>query len=396
MKDSHDIHLYEKNDYYGGHARTVTATPQLPVDTGFIVFNHHSYPQLSRFFRYFSVPIKASDMSFGVSINHGKIEYSSRGLRGVFAQRRNLFNPAFWWMLACITKFNRRARRDLRQQQLSPNLALGDYLKQLKVSHWFIHYYLLPMAACIWSTPLDKIIDFPALTLLRFFDNHGLLRITKPIPWYTVDGGSRVYVEKITASLSAAKVIFHGAATQVKRIKNGIELIDQQQQTQYYDKVIFACHSNQALQLLVDASKQERQMLGNIRYQTNQMVLHQDSSFMPKRTAAWSSWSYLSETHHNKAISLSYWMNNLQSLASKQAYFVTINPHKRPQAVVDEYTFEHPVFDSNAIHAQTELQQYQGKNSTYFCGAYLRYGFHEDGLLSAINIAKLFDIEVPW
>lgn len=396
LKDHFDITLYEKNGYYGGHARTVFTKARLPIDTGFIVFNYQTYPHLTALFELLGVPVKKSSMSFGVSIDNGAIEYGSERLSSLFAQKRQLFNPKFLMMLRDIVKFNNAAKKFLANDHLNHDLTLAEFLQSIHVGEYFRHYYLLPMGASIWSTPSSQMHDFPAITFLRFFNNHGLLNINAPVQWYTIDGGSKVYTDKIIDRLNNANVAFRPGVDYVKRSKEQVVITDKHGSTQTFDKVIFATHSDEVLKLLESPTTQEYEYLGAINYQDNHMVLHSDQTLMPKRKKAWSSWVYLSDS--DQSISLSYWMNNLQSLASENDYFVTINPAIFPQAdtIVDQHIFRHPVFDHAAIIAQQKLMTIQGQNNTYYCGAYLRYGFHEDGIFSAVEVARMLGVNAPW
>ncbi len=400
LHEHHDITLYEKNQYLGGHSRTVSVkTPEgeIPVDTGFIVYNERNYPHLLGLFKHLDVNVTKSDMSFGVSINNGWMEYGTyHKLSGLIAQKRNFLRPAYWKMIKDILKFNKRARAYLDQDT---GLTLGELLDELKMGPWFRDYYLLAMGGAIWSTPLDKMLEFPAQTFLRFFDNHGLLTIADHPQWYTVTGGSREYVKRITAPF-ADKIKTSCGVRRVTRKKDAVELEDEHGNLEHYDHIIFACHSDQALRILENPSQDEKNILGAIKYQPNKMILHTDLSFMPKRTKAWSSWVYISEQRKDTSgcVSLSYWMNNLQPLNTKTPIIVTLNPGRMPSAdlIQDQYSFEHPVFDQAAIAAQAKIQNIQGKDRISYCGAWQRYGFHEDGLLSAVNVAKQFGITPPW
>lgn len=398
LKDKYDVTLYEKNNYFGGHSRTLECDNNVPVDTGFIVFNYETYFHLSRFFKLLDIKISKSSMSFGVSIKNGNFEYGSEEFKSLFAQKKNMFKPSFIKMLFDIFKFNRVSRKHIKNNTLDENVSLEQYLDQIGTGKWFKDYYLLAMGAAIWSTPVKKMFDFPALTFIQFFNNHGLLNVTNPIQWYTVDGGSREYVKKVISSLNTANVKFEKGATKISR-NSGVK-VTSENGTKEYDKVIFACHSNQVLELLDNPSNLEIKLISNIKYQDNKVILHKDDSFMPKNKNAWSSWIYLSEESkdNKQAVSLSYWMNNLQKLNTKQNYFVTVNPDRQPakDKIINEHIFEHPLFNKEAIQAQKEFYKIQGNQNTYYCGAYLRYGFHEDGILSAVNVANSLGIKAPW
>lgn len=401
LHKNHDITVYEKNEYIGGHSRTInvkTSKGDIPVDTGFIVFNKRNYPHLTALFKHLKVPVTKSDMSFGVSINNGWLEYGSHyKLAGMFAQKKNLLSPKFWAMLIDVLKFNKNAKQYIEKDQ---NLTLGQVLDELNLGFWFRDYYLLAMGASIWSTPRAQMLDFPASAFLRFFENHGLLTLADHPQWYTVRGGSKEYVKRITAPYKD-KILTSTAVKSVKRFQNKVEIIDHNGESQSYDHVIFACHSDQALSLLQNPTDEEENILGSVKYIPNEMILHTDTSFMPKSKKAWSSWIYLSEARkdQNPRVSLSYWMNNLQPLNTETPIIVTLNPGRQPDPhlIQDRHIFHHPLFDSNAIEAQKNIEKIQGKERISFCGAWQRYGFHEDGLLSSVNLAKnVFGIDPPW
>ncbi|QLE78877.1 FAD-dependent oxidoreductase [Francisella sp. Scap27] len=398
LKDKFEVTLYEKNNYFGGHARTLDVS-DTPVDTGFIVFNHETYYHLTRFFNHLNIPTAKSNMSFGVSIKNGALEYGSNALSSLIAQKSNLLKPSFYKMLKDIFKFNRISKQHLENDTLDANISLAEYLEQIKAGKWFKDYYLLAMGACIWSTPLKKMYEFPALSFIRFFNNHGLLTVTMPVQWYTVQGGSKTYVTKVVEELKKSGVKFKYGASKVLRDKT-IEVTNSDNSTRSFDKVIFACHSDEALKLLDNPTTDENNLIGAIKYQPNKVILHTDKNIMPKRKKAWSSWNYLSKDldDSRKVVSLSYWMNNLQPLNTTIDYFVTVNPDQKPDTskIINEHDFSHPVFDKKAIDAQAKIPSIQGDNNTYFCGAYLRYGFHEDGILSAVNVAKILGANTPW
>ncbi|QIW09618.1 FAD-dependent oxidoreductase [Francisella sp. LA112445] len=398
LKDKYEVTLYEKNNYFGGHARTLEVQ-NLPIDTGFIVFNYHTYYHLSRLFKHLDVPVAESNMSFGVSIKNGAFEYGSSSFKSLFAQKSNLLKPSYYKMIKDILKFNKISNEHLEKGTLNENITLKEYLDNINVGTWFRDYYLLAMGACIWSTPLEKMYEFPALSFIRFFSNHGLLTTTKPVQWYTVKGGSKTYVDKIIKELESANVKFAPMAKVVSR-SDKISITDNQNSINEFDKVVFACHSNEVLELLDDPNQNEKELISAIKYQPNTVILHTDDAIMPKRKTAWSSWNYLSAETKDKrnVVSLSYWMNNLQPLNTDTDYFVTVNPDQKPdqKKIINEHVFEHPVFDKKAIQAQQQIDKIQGVNNTYFCGAYLRYGFHEDGILSAVNVASKLGIGTPW
>lgn len=395
----HDITVYEKNDCIGGHSRTVdVSTPDgiIAVDTGFIVFNGRNYPLLTKLFEHYHVPIAKSDMSFGASIEGGWLEYGTQNISNIFAQKRNVLKPQFWGMVRDILRFNRQAKAYLEKD---PSISLGNCLDALGMGDWYRQYFILPMGACIWSTPLVQMLDFPASSFLRFFENHGLLSVNDQPQWYTVHGGSKEYIARLTAPFKDHVRLFCGA-TKVERMADGVLLHDTQGGAALFDQVVFACHADQALAMLQNPTADESRILSKFRYQTNRMALHSDVSFMPKNKSAWASWVYLSDTKtdDNPNVSLSYWMNNLQPLATKTPMIVTLNPSREPakEMLHDAATFEHPVFDEAAIRAQAEIPTIQGSDRLWFCGAYQRYGFHEDGLGSAVAMCKQIGIEPVW
>jgi predicted NAD/FAD-binding protein len=393
----HEITVYEQNSVIGGHSRTIDlALPEgnIPVDTGFIVFNHRNYPHLTALFTKLQVPVTKSDMSFGASIRQGWLEYGSVGLKSLFAQKQNLLRPAYLKMLLDILKFNREAKRYLTRDT---SITLGDAIAELKLGNWFRDYYLLAMGGAIWSTPLEEMLQFPASTFIRFFENHGLLTVNDQPQWYTVQGGSREYVKRLTAPF-ADRILTNCGVVTVTRQEDGVTLQDTQGNLRTYDRVVFACHPDQTLKMVQQTDAEEQRILGAFRYQPNRVVVHQDISFMPRHRAAWASWVYLSETRadQQQAIALSYWMNNLQPLATQQPVIITLNPPREPAHILNEHEFHHPVFTSEAIAAQREIPALQGKNHCWYVGAWQRYGFHEDGLLSAVEMAATMGITPSW
>ena len=399
LHQAHDLTVYEANSYIGGHSRTIDiddAGRKVPVDTGFIVFNELNYPHLTGLFGYLGVETIPSDMSFGASIARGGqdgwLEYGSKGM---FAQRANLIRPKFWGMLRDILRFNRTALAYLKGRDDDPTLRA--VLDGMNMGDWFRRYYLLAMGAAIWSCPADAMLDFPARTFLNFFDNHGLLTVNSQPQWHTVKGGSRAYVSKLAAPFRNRIRLDCGVA-KVERVGGQVVVTDSQGGRDTFDHVVFACHADQALAMLDDPSATERSILGAFRYQSNKIVVHSDTRFMPRHKGCWSSWVYLADGPDGRDISLSYWMNALQSLQTARPVIITLNPAKPPLAetVQDEHAFDHPVFDLEAIRAQGRLGEIQGAGNVWHCGAYQRYGFHEDGLLSAVNVAAQFGIAPPW
>ena len=352
INQNHDVTFYEKNDYIGGHSRTVDITTpdgETSVDTGFIVFNKRNYPHLVSLFEQLDVPIVESDMSFGVSIMEGWLEYSTRSLKQTFAQKRNILRPKFLCMLADILKFHEKSL-----EYRDADITLREMLDKLKLGAWFRDYFLLPMGGAIWSMPVQQMLDYPARTFIRFFDNHGLLGVNDAPQWFTVVGGSRAYVDRLTAPFKD-NIKLNCGVLKVIRHETHVEIIDFEHNSTSYDQVVFACHSDQALMLNSSPTPSERQILGSLRYQDNHVVLHSDTSFMPQRKDAWSSWVYLSKKRQDKTSSMcvSYWMNNLQPLGVSTPVIVTLNPPELPKSelIYDQTVLEHPVFDQAAIEA---------------------------------------------
>ena len=395
---AHDVTVYEKEHRLGGHTRTLKVRygeRDIPVDTGFIVFNEPNYPHLSAMFRHLGVATHESDMTFAASIRDGWFEWGAENLNTVFGQRRNMLRPAFYGVCRDVMRFNAQAVETVERH---PGLTLEGLINKLKLGEWFRRYYLLPMGGAIWSCPLSQMLEFPARTFVRFFQNHGLLAFKGQPQWYTVTGGAQTYIDRLTESFSGRIRSGCGAA-QVTRFEDGVCVTDDSGHSESFDHVVFACHGDQALAALGDASDAERQALGAFHYQRNEAVLHKDTGVMPKTRRCWASWNYRSEGQgEGAAVSVSYWMNKLQGIDPACPIFVTLNP-ARPicdEHVFDRHVFVHPVFDSAAIAAQSRVQQMQGARNTWFCGAHLRHGFHEDGLWSAVTVAEQLGASIPW
>ncbi|SLN71886.1 protoporphyrinogen oxidase [Roseovarius albus] len=387
----HDITIYESAARLGGHARTVMAGKHgdQPVDTGFIVFNYVTYPYLTRLFRKLEVPVIKSEMSFGASIDNGRLEYGLNSLRAITAQRSNFLKPKYYRMIADIIRFGRHAEGAAKDDSKS----IGELVEELKLSKWFTEYYLMPMCGAIWSTPTSEIDQFPARSLVRFFRNHALLAGSNQHQWWTVKGGSIEYVRRLeTALLSRGCDIKTGVPVgKVQRSTEGVSVWAGQEEIQDFDDVVFACHTDQALSILgADATPEEVTALSSIRYQMNRAVLHCDETQMPKRRDCWSSWSYRSQ---EGAIGVTYWMNKLQNIPMNDPLFVTLNPSKEIPAdkIYDQVDYAHPVFDQAALQAQKQIQYMQGENNTWFAGAWNRHGFHEDGIASATRIVRMLN-----
>ncbi len=399
LQPYHEITVYEKNDYLGGHSCTIeieTEGDKIPVDIGFIVFNKKNYPNLSSMFSYLNIPIAKSSMSFGVSIDDGWLEYGTERLLDIFSQPRNLIRPQFIRMILDIYRFNAFAKKYV---QKNSECTIGECIAELNLGEWFTQYYLLPMSGAIWSTPSSRMLEFPADTLIEFFDNHGLLSISEQPQWYTVEGGSREYVQRLSEPFSH-RVQLGRTLKSISRSTGFLTLTEDNGTQDQFDQIVLACHSDQALQLIEKPTPEEENILGNIKYQRNRVVLHEDISFMSKRKGSWSSWMYLGNRQHKDdgPISLSYWMNNLQPLKTSRPFIVTLNPAREPatELIRHDCVFEHPEFNQLAVRSQKKIDEIQGKNGLWFCGAWAGYGFHEDGITSAMSVAQALGAEIPW
>jgi len=401
LRHKHDVTLYERNDYCGGHTHTISvATDGGPVgvDTGFMVFNRRNYPLLTRLFGQLGVRTQPTDMSFSVSIDDGRLEYAGSGIGALFAQRRNLVNPRHYRMLHSILRFNRDARA-LLESDASERLALDEFLARGRYGREFRDRYLLPMAAAIWSCPVQTMAQFPAVSLARFYANHGLLDLRNRPQWHTVCGGSCEYARRLLAPLQD-RIQPGEPVTGIERHAAGIRIHRPGRTADEFDGVVLACHADEALRLLHSPTRRECSVLGRFAYQHNRTLLHSDPRLMPQRRKTWSSWNYLSRSCGNQshAVSVSYWMNRLQRLHQAPPLFVTLNPLREPDphTVLAEMDYTHPVFDADAMAAQQRLSGLQGADRIWYCGSYFGYGFHEDALRSSISVARMLGVDVPW
>lgn len=391
LADHNAVVLFEAEPHLGGHARTVIAGKRKdqPVDTGFIVFNRVNYPHLVRLFEKLAVPVVESSMSFGASIRGGAVEYGLASMDAIFAQRKNAFNPRFLRMLTDILHFNRNAEAVAND----PAMTIRELLERLGTGPWFRDHYITPFSGAIWSTPTQGILDFPAQALVRFFRNHALMDYEGQHQWYTVRGGSIEYVRRLEEAMVAQGVdIRTGAPVASVRREGGSVLIRAEgAEAELFDDVVFATHSDITLKLLSDATPAEAGALADIRYQPNEAVLHSDASLMPRSRKVWSSWSYVEpKSGPGERIDLTYWMNSLQPIPQDDPLFVTLNTTRpiRDELIHDVATFHHPVFDVAALAAQERLRAMNGGRNTWFCGAWMRNGFHEDGFASAVDVVE--------
>ncbi len=382
--------LFEAEARLGGHARTVLAgkNGDQPVDTGFIVFNRVNYPHLVKLFEALHVPVTQSDMSFGASIRGGELEYALKSLGSVFAQRRNLVSPPFLRMCRDILHFNKHAEAALR-----PGLTIAGLLDALRTGPYFRDYYILPLSGAIWSTPSQGILSFPAEALIRFFKNHALMQLSGQHQWYTVQGGSIEYVRRLQAELVRQGVDLRLASpiAGIRREANGVFIRPVGADWEVFDEVVMATHADDSLALLSDPSPQESAALGAVRYQPNTAVLHADASLMPVRRKCWASWVYAEPAGRRPdKIDLTYWMNSLQPIPKDDPLFVTLNSNRsiRQELIHDSVTFRHPVYDLGAVAAQGQVRAMNGARNTWYCGAWMKNGFHEDGFGSAFDVAQ--------
>jgi predicted NAD/FAD-binding protein len=396
------VTLYESEARLGGHSNTVvvpTANGPIPVDTGFIVYNERNYPNLVALFKEIGVETSASEMSFAASLDGGKLEYSGSGLNGLMGQRGNVVRPRFWRMMRDILRFYREAPALLQRGDLD-GLTLGDYLDRNRYADAFVEDHLLPMGAAIWSMTAREMRSYPLLAFVRFFASHGLLNLVDRPVWRTVQGGSREYVQRISAHL-ADQVRLKTPVTRITREHGSVIVTDASGATESFTDIVIATHADQALRLLGDADAQERSVLGAFRYTDNLAVLHSDDALMPRRKRVWSSWNYIGEKRSDgsQPLCVTYWMNRLQNLDNRHPLFVTLNPTRPidPAKQIESFQYTHPLFDQAALDAQKQLWRLQGQRNTWFCGAYFGYGFHEDGLQSGLAAAEdLADVRRPW
>ena len=397
LAPEHEVTLYERNPSLGGHTHTVDVdwdgTP-LAVDTGFIVYNEVNYPNLTEWFRLLAVETQDSDMSFAVSCDQGGFEYGGTA-RQLLAQPGNLLRPRFHRMLWDLLRFYRQAPAVLETEDSD---TLGGYLTRHGYSEAFVRDHLLPMGAAIWSCPARTMLEFPVVAFVRFCCNHGLLSLTARPQWRSVVGGGRQYVQRAAARLQG-RIRLSAPIHGIRRTEAGVFLREADGAERFFDRVILACHADEALALLTDADSEERGLLGAFRYQRNDVVLHRDAGLMPCRRAVWSSWNYLSEVGaEDRRVAVTYWMNRLQAIDERYPLFVSLNPLREPAegSEFGRWSYDHPVFDKGAMAAQQRIGEIQGRGGIWYCGAHLGFGFHEDGLRSAIAVARAFGATIPW
>jgi len=390
----HNVHLYEKNDYIGGHTHThelIENSNKLNVDSGFIVYNENTYPNFIKLLDTLKVERQHTEMGFSVKSNIGDFEYAGNSLRSFFAQKSNILKPKFWKMTFDIIRFNKIASND---HEKKINLSLKEYLNKHSFSKSFTKNYILPMGAAIWSTSPKLMLDMPAYFFIRFFKNHGLLKIADRPQWWVIKNGSNQYVKEIIKPF-INHIHLNSKIDTISR-KDGKVYIGTKDKIKKYDSIVISTHSNQALNLLSDPTTDEKNILGNIKYQKNTALIHTDVSILPKRKLAWSSWNYLINQDSNQLVTLTYNMNILQNLKSNKTYCVTINNTKKlnPDKIIKEIIYHHPLFTESSVKAQKQKAIICGCNNTYYTGAYWGYGFHEDGVNSALDVCSKFGIKL--
>lgn len=404
LRNKYQLTLIEKNDYIGGHTNTILVddrTKQLPVDTGFIVMNHRNYPLFTELLRELNVELQNSNMSFGHYDLQSGLYYNTDTLRGLFAQRKNILSPKFYWLLYEIIRFFKKANNDLLNDKRFDqfrSMTLGDYLKHYGFSKHFIDNYLVPMGSAIWSTPTDQMLDFPLLSFLRFYKNHGLLSISDHPQWRTVVGGSHTYVKKILERFTG-EIIRSDGAKSIQRHDDYVNVILKSGKTIKGDKVVIATHADEALQLLTDPSQEEKTLLGPWSYSVNETYLHTDISILPPSKDGWASWNFCRSPKRSSSegLTLTYNMNKLQNLNTEKHYLVTLNPSEpiNPQKIIKKIEYTHPRFNFDSINTQKNLHLISGVNRTYYCGSYHGNGFHEDAVRSGVEICKKLGVFFP-
>ena len=396
LQERFEVSLFEKNSKLGGHSNTVTIEQEnkkYSVETGFIVLNDKNYPIFTSLLKHLNIGVNNSSMSFSVSVDKGQFEYSSSYI-GLLGQTKNIIDPKYWGMLRDINYFYTNALKDVKD--CPDNETLGQFLKRFNYSNKFIDYHLVPMTASIWSCPTKSILNFPIKSLLVFFENHKLLNIYNRPKWSTVNKGSREYVKKIQ-SLLKGKIFTNAKVNKISKSKEGIR-VHCQDGIKTFDKVILACHADQSSEILIENFSEEANLLKDFKYQKNTSILHSDINFMPKRKSVWSSWNYITETGNSGNLSITYWMNELQGINSPKPILLSLNPKilPNPDLIYGQYSYSHPILDNNSINIQKKLSSIQGKNNLWFCGAWTGFGFHEDGVKSAVEIANSHNIDLPW
>mgnify|MGYP001173313913 CR=1 FL=1 len=396
LNRKHDITVFEKNDYVGGHTHTHTiknGSNQIAVDSGFIVYNEITYPNFIKLLDILDVKRQPTSMGFSVKSINRNLEYAGNSISSLFAQKLNYFRLSFWRMLFDIIRFNKNARLDI--DKIQPEVTLGDYLSSNSYSKAFINDYIIPMGSAIWSTQADAMFRMSALFFIRFFNNHGLLQIKNRSGWWVIKGGSKEYVKKMIIDFKS-KIRLNTGVNSITRSQDKITIKTESGIEEIFDAVVISTHSDQALNMLSDPSLEEKEILQALPYQSNDAILHTDSTVLPKRKSAWASWNYNLDQKTNNPVTMTYNMNILQSLNTSETYCVTLNNNDliEKTKILKELYYEHPLFTVQGIDAQKRKNEISGKNNTYYCGAYWRNGFHEDGVVSALEVCSHFGLSL--
>lgn len=398
LSKKHHVTVFEKNTYIGGHTATVDISldnKRYAIDTGFIVFNNKTYPRFLNLLAQLDIQPQETEMSFSVKNQNSGLEYNGHNLSTLFAQKRNLLNPKFWGLILNILRFNKTCKRLYAENTIPADLSLGEFLDSEGFTDYFCQNYILPMGAAIWSTSLNEMRQFELEFFIRFFHHHGLLNVSDRPQWYVIPGGSKEYITPLIEKFKD-NIVLNSNITMVTREENKATIHFANGLSYDFDEVVFACHSDQALALLADATEQETKVLSNIHYQNNEVVLHTDANLLPKRKAAWASWNYQLDGNFDRQASVTYNMNILQGIQSEHTFCVTLNQSEKidPALVIQTYNYSHPVFNQVCMTAQQQRESICGVNHTHFVGAYWYNGFHEDGVRSATDIGKRFGIEL--
>jgi len=395
LSSKYDVHLFEKNNYLGGHTRTVKvqSDKNLSIDTGFIVFNDRNYPDLIKFLEHLDVQMMNSDMSFAVSDINYNIEYGGKNLKSLFAQYNNIFNINYLKMIYEIFRFYKLCK-NTNLDNITNNYTIKEFIQNNHFSSYLQKLHIYPLISSIWSTNQRDVENFPLKLFLNFFNNHDLFNFKNRPQWKFVQGGSNSYIKKII-ELDKFSFSLNAKIDKIIRSENNIKITKNNQEF-VFDYIIIATHADQALQIINNPTKNEKEVLSNFKYTKNIAYLHSDRSMMPKNKKTWSSWNFIKSEKENTNFTLTYWMNNLQKLQTNKEYFVTINPPKTPENTHNQTIFTHPKFNLQTLKYQSKLKDLQGVNNTFFCGAYHGYGFHEDGIQSAVYISKMLNVDIPW
>jgi predicted NAD/FAD-binding protein len=394
LSKKHEVFLYEKNDYIGGHTHTHEINEndkKINVDSGFIVYNENTYPNFMKLLDILKIESQHTTMGFSVKSFSNDFEYAGNSIHSIFAQKSNIFRPSFLKMIYQILRFNKISKNEYNN--IDENITLNDYLLKFSFSEKFVNHYIIPMGAAIWSTSPKKMLNMPAKFFIRFFQNHGLLKVINRPQWWVIKNGSKQYVKKIIKPFEN-NIVLNCKINSISRSNEKVT-IKFDKSEKIFDAVVIATHSDQALELLSDSTDAENQILGSIKYQKNSALIHTDKSILPKRKIAWSSWNYLLNESSDNLVTLTYNMNILQTLKSKKVYCVTLNNTTSidESKIIKKIIYHHPLFDLESVKAQNQKNKICGSNNTYFCGAYWGYGFHEDGVNSALDVCKKFGIE---